>query len=80
MPEHMRSAAILVLMEGLAQKEAAGILNRPEASVSRYLEMAKEMVEILIANGAEVNTRNEYGILALPPNIGPGLMRGFRKM
>lgn len=41
MPEHMRMVTMLVIMEGLSQKEAAGILKRSEASVSRHLEMAR---------------------------------------
>jgi RNA polymerase sigma-70 factor (ECF subfamily) len=41
MPEHMRMATMLVMMEGLTQKEAAKILNRSEASISRHLEMAR---------------------------------------
>jgi RNA polymerase sigma-70 factor (ECF subfamily) len=41
MPEKMRLAAILVLMEGQCQKEAAHILGCSEASVSRYVEAAR---------------------------------------
>lgn len=42
MPERMRSAAILILMQGFSQKEAAVILKRSEASVSRDLDMARK--------------------------------------
>jgi RNA polymerase sigma-70 factor (ECF subfamily) len=42
MPEHLRLVTILILMEGLSQKEAAGILNCSEPSVSRHLEMARK--------------------------------------
>jgi len=42
MLEPMRLVTILILMEGLTQKEAAGILNRSEASVSRDLETARK--------------------------------------
>jgi RNA polymerase sigma-70 factor (ECF subfamily) len=41
MPEHLRMATTLVMMEGLSQKEAARILNRSEASISRHLETAR---------------------------------------
>jgi len=41
MPEHMRLVTILILMEGLSQKDAAGILNCSESSVSRHLEAAR---------------------------------------
>lgn len=42
MPEHMRLATILILMEGLTQKDAAWILNCSESSVSRHLDAAKK--------------------------------------
>lgn len=42
MPEHMRLVTILILMEGLTQKDAAGVLNCSEASVSRRLDMARK--------------------------------------
>ena len=45
MPEHMRLVTILVLMEGLSQKDAAGILNRSEPSVSRHLDMARKWLK-----------------------------------
>ncbi len=45
MPEHMRLATILVLMEGLSQKDAAGILNCSEPSVCRHLDMAKKWLK-----------------------------------
>ena len=41
MPKHLRAVTILVLMEGLAQKDTAGILGCSESSVSRDLEMAR---------------------------------------
>lgn len=41
MPEHMRTVTVLILMEGFAQKEAAAILRRSEATVSRHLSMAR---------------------------------------
>lgn len=42
MPDRVRLAAILILMEGLAQKDAAGIMNCSEASVCRQLDVARE--------------------------------------
>jgi RNA polymerase sigma-70 factor (ECF subfamily) len=42
MPEHMRLVTVLTLMEGLTQKDAAGVLNCSEASVSRRLDMARK--------------------------------------
>jgi len=41
MPEHMRLVTISVVMEGFTQKDAAGILNCSEATVSRHLEAAR---------------------------------------
>ena len=46
MPEHMRLAAILVIMEGLTQKDAAKALSCSEASVSRHLEMARKWLKV----------------------------------
>jgi RNA polymerase sigma-70 factor (ECF subfamily) len=45
MPDHMRLVTILILMEGLSQKDAAGILNLSEPSVSRHLEMARKWLK-----------------------------------
>ncbi len=42
MPQRLRLTTILILMQGINQKDAAGILNCSEASVSRELEMAKK--------------------------------------
>lgn len=44
MPEQMRLVTIMVLLEGIHQKEAASILNFSEASVSRHLSTAKELL------------------------------------
>jgi len=46
MPEQMRSLTILILMEGLKQKEAAAIVNCSEATASRQLEMARNLLRI----------------------------------
>lgn len=46
MPEKTRLAAILVLMEGQSQKEAARILGCSEASVSRYVEAARHLLRV----------------------------------
>lgn len=45
MPKHMRLVTILILMEGLSQKDAAGILNFSESSVSRHLDMARKWLK-----------------------------------
>jgi len=42
MPEHMRMATIMVLIEGLTQKETAEILNRSESTISRDIDIGKE--------------------------------------
>ena len=42
MPEHIRMATILVLIEGLTQKETAEVLNRSESSISRDIEIGKD--------------------------------------
>jgi RNA polymerase sigma-70 factor (ECF subfamily) len=42
MPEHIRTATILVLIEGLSQQETADILNRSESTISRDLEIGKD--------------------------------------
>jgi len=42
MPEDMRLVTILILMEGLAQKDVAAVLNCSEASVSRRLDVARK--------------------------------------
>lgn len=45
MPEHMRLVTILILMEGLSQKDAAEILSCSEPTVSRHLEMARKWLK-----------------------------------
>lgn len=50
MPEHMRFVTVLILMEGLTQKDAAGILNCSETSVSRYLDMARKWLRARLQN------------------------------
>jgi DNA-directed RNA polymerase specialized sigma24 family protein len=45
MPERLRLATILILMEGLSQKDAAGILKCSESSVSRHLDMARKWLK-----------------------------------
>jgi RNA polymerase sigma-70 factor (ECF subfamily) len=44
MPEKVRFAAILVLMEGRCQKEVAGLLHCSEATVCRYVESARNIL------------------------------------
>lgn len=50
MSEHMRLVTILILMEGLTQKDAAGIMNCSEASVSRHLETARQWLRVKLEN------------------------------
>jgi RNA polymerase sigma-70 factor (ECF subfamily) len=50
MPDQMRLTAILILMQGLSQKEAAVILGRSEASVSRDLDMARKWFRTKLRN------------------------------
>lgn len=42
MPENIRFVTILILMEGLTQKDAAAILDCSETSVSRHLRVARK--------------------------------------
>jgi len=42
MPEHIRMTTILVLIEGLTQKETAEVLNRSESAVSRDMDIGKD--------------------------------------
>ena len=50
MPEHMRLVTILILVDGLTQKDAAGILNCSEASVSRHLDAARNWLRARLRN------------------------------
>ena len=50
MPKHMRLVTILILMEGLSQKDAAGMLNCSESSVSRRLDMARKWLKSRLQN------------------------------
>jgi len=50
MPEDMRLATILVLMQGLTQKEAAAALDCSEASVCRRLDMARQWLKAKLRN------------------------------
>lgn len=45
MSEHLRMVTVLVLMENVAQKEAAKILNRSEPSISRDLNEARALLQ-----------------------------------
>ncbi len=45
MSEHLRMVTVLVLMENMAQKEAAKILNRSEPSISRDLNEARALLQ-----------------------------------
>ena len=46
LPEPLRTTAGLVLMNGVPQKQAAGILGCSEATLSRRLEMAREILRV----------------------------------
>jgi len=46
LPEPLKMAAALVLMDGVPQKQAAGILRCSEATLSRRLEMAREILRV----------------------------------
>ena len=50
MPGRVREAAILVLIEGQTQKEAAGILNCSEATISRHLNTAINLLRYRLQN------------------------------
>lgn len=50
MPELMRLVTISVLMEGFTQKDAAGILNCSEATVSRHLDAARNWLRARLQN------------------------------
>ena len=50
MPEHMRLVSILVLMEGLTQKDAAGVLKCSEATISRHLDAARKLLQAKLQN------------------------------
>jgi RNA polymerase sigma-70 factor (ECF subfamily) len=42
MPKHIRMATILVLIEGLSQKETAEALNRSQSAICRDIEIGKD--------------------------------------
>jgi RNA polymerase sigma-70 factor (ECF subfamily) len=46
LPEPLQLATILVVMDGMTQKEAAGIIGCSEATVSRHLDSARELLRI----------------------------------
>ena len=50
MPELMRLVTILILMEGLTQTDAAGILTCSEATVSRQLDAARNWLRARLQN------------------------------
>jgi len=50
MSERLRTVTVLVLMEDLAQKEVAKILNRSEPSISRDLVEAKKWLQSRLRN------------------------------
>lgn len=50
MPDYMRLVAILILMEGFSQRDAAAILSCSEASVSRHLDAARNWLRAKLQN------------------------------
>ena len=50
MPDHLRAVAILVLMEGLTQRDAAEVTGYSEASVSRYLDQSRTWLRKRLQN------------------------------
>ena len=46
LPQPLQLVTILVLMDGVTQKEAAGIMGCSEATVSRHLEAAREVLRV----------------------------------
>ena len=50
MPDHMRLVTILVLMEGVTQKDVARILNCSEATVSRWSDAARNWLRDRLQN------------------------------
>jgi len=50
MPQHMRLVTILILMEGLNQRDAAGILSCSEPSVSRHIAQARRWLRNRLRN------------------------------
>lgn len=50
MPDRMRLATILILMQGVSQKDAACMLNCSTASICRELRMAKQRLRGMLEN------------------------------
>lgn len=53
LPQPLQLVTILVLMDGATQKEAAGIMGCSEATVSRHLELAREMLRVRLRHLTE---------------------------
>ena len=51
MPERMRLVVILVLMEGVSQKDTAGILGYSESSTCRYLDAGRKWLRTRLEKG-----------------------------
>jgi RNA polymerase sigma-70 factor (ECF subfamily) len=50
LPEPLHLATILVVMDGMTQKEAAGIIGCSEATVSRHLDAAREVLRVRLGH------------------------------
>jgi RNA polymerase sigma factor (sigma-70 family) len=53
LPEPLRMAAALVLMDGVPQKQAAGILGCSEATLSRRLEMVRDILRVRLRHALD---------------------------
>ena len=55
LPEEQRSAVALVLIEGLAYKEAASVLDIPMGTLTSRLARGREALQRMLGDHAEVN-------------------------
>jgi len=55
LPEEQRSAVALVLIEGLAYKEAAAVLEVPMGTLTSRLARGREALQRMLGDGAEVD-------------------------
>jgi RNA polymerase sigma-70 factor, ECF subfamily len=53
LPEPVRLATILVLMDGMTQKEAAAVMRCSEATMSRHLETARDLLRVRLRHVIE---------------------------
>lgn len=55
LPDEQRLAAVLVLIEGLSYKEAAGVMNVPIGTLTSRLARAREALQTLLADAPGVS-------------------------